>query len=246
MPDWLIGCSGFHYPEWKLLFYPEKLPQSKWFEYYCQHFNTLEVNGTFYRFPNAAFLQKWYSKSPASFQFSVKVPRLITHYKQFIETERMLGDFYASIYEGLQEKLACVLFQLPERAVFSEERLNRISNSVDPSFTNVIEFRHESWWQQSVYQELAKHSIIFCSQSHPKLPDSVIQHLPIVYYRFHGVPTLYKSQYQKKQLQHIVDEISQPGHVKQAYIYFNNTMGMAGIRNAKQTEAYSRLTDKQG
>src|SRR5438105_15010687 len=110
---WHIGCSGFHYPEWKKVFYPDGLAQSKWFDFYSEHFNTIELNTTFYRFPQVSFLQNWYKKSPASFNFSVKAPRLITHFKQFSGTERMLGDFYGSIRQGLQKKLGCVLFQLP-------------------------------------------------------------------------------------------------------------------------------------
>jgi uncharacterized protein YecE (DUF72 family) len=238
--SWWIGCSGFHYKEWKKVFYPEDLPQKKWFVFYSQHFNTLELNVTFYRFPQLSFLQNWYVKSPDAFRFSIKVPRLITHYKQFLDTERMLNDFYTTSRQGLQEKLACVLFQTPERFSFTEERLERILKCVDLTFTNVFEFRHESWWQQQVYDALASRSIIFCSQSHPKLPDEVIHNQPTVYYRFHGVPQLYLSQYQKKKLQWVVDQVHQPGITTKAYIYFNNTMGIAGIRNARQTSVMVR------
>src|ERR1700747_49503 len=110
---WFIGCSGFHYKEWKGIFYPEKLPQRKWFEYYSSRFNTLELNTTFYRFPQLGVLQNWYEKSPADFRFSVKAPRLITHYKQFNDSRQLLADFYGTIREGLQDKLGPVLFQLP-------------------------------------------------------------------------------------------------------------------------------------
>ncbi|MEJ7671821.1 MAG: DUF72 domain-containing protein [Chitinophagaceae bacterium] len=74
-------CSGFHYKEWKEVFYPKDIPQTKWFEYYCQHFNTIELNTTFYRFPRPEALQSWYKRSPEDFKFSVKGPRLISHYK---------------------------------------------------------------------------------------------------------------------------------------------------------------------
>src|SRR5436189_4790855 len=113
--QYYIGCSGFHNKDWKKEFYPAGLPQTKWFEYYCTRFNTLELNTTFYRFPRIEFLQKWYQKSPAGFIFSVKAPRLITHYKQFNETTDLLHDFYSTIREGLKEKLGAVLFQLPAK-----------------------------------------------------------------------------------------------------------------------------------
>src|SRR6186997_2521864 len=98
--DWRIGCSGFHYKEWKGEFYPEKLPQTKWFEYYAELFNTLELNVTFYRFPRVEYLQNWYNKSPDGFDFTVKAPRLITHYKKFKDCESLLEDFYNSLREG--------------------------------------------------------------------------------------------------------------------------------------------------
>ena len=92
--QWYIGCSGFAYKEWKDAFYPPKLAQNKWFDYYTRHFNTLELNTTFYRFPTIKSLQGWYDKAPSQFTFSAKVPRSITHYKRFNETNRMMQDFY--------------------------------------------------------------------------------------------------------------------------------------------------------
>jgi uncharacterized protein YecE (DUF72 family) len=233
-----IGCSGFHYKEWKGVFYPEKLPQRKWFEYYSEQFNTLELNVTFYRFPQKTFLQNWYKTSPDHFVFAVKVPRLITHYKQFRDTESMLGDFYNTIREGLLDKLGPVLFQLPPQAAFTADNLQRIIQQVDSSFMNVIEFRHPSWWNKEVFDILTAHNISFCSISYPGLPDEVIMNNHLVYYRFHGVPQLYKSEYEKKQLRKVAETISENEKVKEAYIYFNNTASGAAINNALYLKNY--------
>ena len=100
---WHIGCSGFLYRDWKNIFYPEKLPQRKWFEYYATQFDTLELNVTFYKFPQLSSLQKWYNDSPPEFLFSLKVPRLITHYKQLKDCESLLDDFYGTV-EGRIER----------------------------------------------------------------------------------------------------------------------------------------------
>jgi uncharacterized protein YecE (DUF72 family) len=233
-----IGCSGFHYKEWKGVFYPEKLPQRKWFEYYSEQFNTLELNVTFYRFPQKTFLQNWYNISPDHFVFAVKVPRLITHYKQFKETEGMLGDFYKTSREGLLDKLGPVLFQLPPQAVFSTDSLLRIIQQMDSAFMNVIEFRHSSWWNKEVFDTLTDHNISFCSISYPGLPDEVIINNRLVYYRFHGVPRLYKSEYDKKQLRRVAESISENRKVKETYIYFNNTASGAAINNALYLKNY--------
>jgi uncharacterized protein YecE (DUF72 family) len=242
---WYIGCSGFHYKDWKGSFYPEKLAQNKWFAFYCEQFNTLELNVTFYRFPQISFLQNWYNTSPKAFLFAVKAPRVITHFKQFVDTTRILGDFYRTTREGLRDKCGPILFQLPERSNYTEERLQRIIESMDYSFTNVVEFRHNSWWNKKVYQQLAKHNITFCSISHPALSDEVVINTPIVYYRFHGVPQLYYSQYKRTTLQHVADIIIQNTKIKEAYVYFNNTATLAAIKNANWLKKYCAMQQKR-
>jgi len=239
MPNWWIGCSGFHYKEWKEVFYPLNITQTKWFEFYCSHFNTIELNTTFYRFPRPEALLQWHDRSPEKFKFSVKAPRLITHYKMFKESERMLGDFYASIYEGLKEKLGCVLFQLPSRVPYSDEMLQRIVENLNPSFDNVVEFRDAGWWNGKVYKQLKKYNISFCGISHPKLPDEVKKTTSLLYYRFHGVPVLYKSEYETGFIKKITTDIKAVGKIKEAYIYFNNTWGTGGINNARQMQEYT-------
>ena len=236
MIKWWIGCSGFHYKEWKEVFYPKSIPQTKWFEYYCSHFNTIELNVTFYRFPRPEALLKWYERSPADFKFSVKAPRLITHYKIFNKSESMLGDFYASVYEGLNDKLGCVLFQLPSRVAYSDAMLQRIIETLNPSFDNVVEFRDATWWNKKVYKRLKEHNISFCGISHPKLPDGVRKNSSILYYRFHGVPVLYKSEYGIDFVNKIATDIKTSAKISEAYVYFNNTWGTGGINNARQME----------
>ncbi len=234
MVQWFIGCSGFHYKHWKEIFYPKGLAQNKWFSFYGEHFNTLELNVTFYRFPQISFLEGWYNKSTPAFRFAVKAPRAITHYKKFLDTERLLSDFYGTVAEGLKEKLGCVLFQLPPRYNFTIERLQNIIFSLDKTYNNVVEFRHESWWNAQVYEELAKNKITFCGMSHPLLPDEIIQNTSTIYYRMHGVPELYKSLYSIAALKKIIKQIEGSGSIKKAYIYFNNDIGGSAITNAKQ------------
>ena len=226
------GCSGFHYKEWKDFFYPEKLPQSKWFEYYCEHFNTLELNSTFYKFPTEKSLAKWYGTSPDHFRFSVKAPRLITHYKKFSECESLLNDFYSSVRAGLKEKLGYVLFQLPPQATYSPEFLKLLLESIDPSFQNAFEFRNESWWNENVFDNFKKNDLVFCGVSFPKLSDEVVKTSKNLYYRFHGVPVLYKSVYDEKFIENIFHQIEELAP-NEAWIYFNNTWGNAAIINSR-------------
>jgi uncharacterized protein YecE (DUF72 family) len=230
--NWHIGCSGFHYKEWKDVFYPKKLAQSKWFDYYSTRFDSLELNVTFYRFPRVPFLENWYTKSPPHFLFAVKAPRLITHYKKFTEVKELLTDFYGTISTGLKEKLGSVLFQLPPSMPFTEEKMEQIIESMDPSFLNVVECRHISWWNKKVFQAFKKHKISFCSISYPGLPDDVIATTGTVYYRFHGIPKLYYSSYEQKTLKKTIDSIGKT-NAKTAFIYFNNTAALGAIENAE-------------
>jgi len=241
---WHIGCSGFSYKEWKEEFYPKGLAQSKWFNYYTEHFDTLELNTTFYRFPTDKSLKGWYDKAPDGFSFSAKVPKSITHFKKFEDTDRMVNDFYTLLREGLQEKLGCVLFQLPPNLLYSREKLDKIISQADPAFTNVIEFRHESWWRKDVQNLLKKHAISFCGVSFPKIRfDDAVINTPTCYYRFHGVPKLFYSEYDKKFIERIYNEVVQNKKVKTAYIYFNNTASLAALHNAKYFKQLADLKE---
>lgn len=237
MKKWWIGCSGFYYKHWREKFYPKGLAQKKWFEFYCQSFNTVELNVTFYRYPKLEALQGWYARSPANFRFTVKAPRLITHYKKFHNAAREARDFYDLAGNGLAEKLGCVLFQLPPNLLYSEANLDNIFSTLDPAFTNVIEFRHESWWTNEVYKKLREKKITFCSISYPSLPDQVIKSVPVMYYRFHGVPELYASPYSLEKMSQVADDIKACRGVEDVYVYFNNDIYAEAIKNAGELGA---------
>jgi uncharacterized protein YecE (DUF72 family) len=238
--DWRIGCSGFYYKEWKEIFYPTGLAQKNWFEYYAQHFNTIEINSTFYKMPGPKTFSNWMEKSPDDFLFTIKAPRLITHYKKFNEVESLLADFYGHIREGLQEKLGAVLFQMPPSFVYTEERLSMLLQHLDPAFQNVIEFRHISWWTEEVFHRLTAQHITFSGQSYPAaLPDERIENTDTIYYRFHGKPVLYKSLYEQAVLENFVKEVDTDK--KQVYVYFNNTWGQSALINARQMQDLTKM-----
>ncbi|RLJ80007.1 DUF72 domain-containing protein [Pedobacter alluvionis] len=232
---WRIGCSGFYYREWKEVFYPKGLAQKDWFKYYCEHFNTIEINSIFYKMPTQKSFDKWYNESPDDFLFTIKAPRLITHYKQLNECEQLINDFYEAIQTGLKEKLGCVLFQFPPKFDYSAERLNLLIENLRPAFNNVVEFRHTSWFDEGVYRKLNKNKITFSGQSYPSaLPDNVIQNTATVYYRFHGKPVLYKSEYEINTITDFKNQIKDG--VTEVFVYFNNTWGVGALRNAKQLQ----------
>ncbi len=237
---WYIGCSGFYYRDWKNKFYPEDLPQQHWLQYYSKIFNTVEINATFYNFPKPAFLNGLHSKSNDSFIFSVKAPRLITHYKKFNDSKNLIEDFYDVIQKGLGTKLGCILFQLPANVMYSEEKLDQITANLNTSFRNVIEFRHRSWWNETVYKKLGKNNICFCSISHPSFPGKLVVNTSFAYYRLHGSVHLYRSKYKIETLKRLATEIKSSGTLKHAFVYFNNTTNAIGAENAKQLIALTK------
>jgi len=226
-----IGCSAFNNGYWKPLFYPEGLPRNKWFEFYCEHFNTYEINATFYTFPTLKSLESWYNKTPPNFTFAVKAHKTITHFKRFNNCAEEVAAFYEIASAGLKEKLGCILFQLPPSFNYSPEKLELIISHLNPDFNNVIEFRHASWWREEVYEALSIHNITFCSVSYPNLPETVEVTSSIGYVRLHGVPKLFYSEYSDDNLKQWQNEILQSKWEK-AFVYFNNTANTAGIINA--------------
>jgi uncharacterized protein YecE (DUF72 family) len=236
-----IGCSSYATASWQPLFFPEDLPKKQWFEYYCKYFNTYELNSTFYRFPTIKSLQSWYEKTPEGFKFSIKVPKTITHIKRLTDCREEIQKFYSISSEGLKDKLACVLFQLPPSFSYSPERLEAVIAAINPDFNNVVEFRNESWWRQDVMEILGNNNISFCTVNYPKLPAAVIKTTQTGYVRMHGNPKLFYSEYTKRQIESLYNEI-QKQNFKEVYLYFNNTASAAGIINALQAKELNNGT----
>lgn len=226
------GCSGYYNRHWKGIFYPEKLPSKQWLNFYSGQLSTVEINATFYKFPTAAGLRTWFDKTPDDFVFSVKAPKIITHIKKMAGCEDLINDLYVACKEGLGDKLGCVLFQLPPGIQYSDEMLTLIISSLKPGFKNVVEFRHQSWWNEEVCKELARNDIFFCSVSHPQMPATIISGGPGIYLRLHGTPRMFYSDYSPAYLEELIDTMSEKAAGKEVYVYFNNTAGTAGILNA--------------
>lgn len=236
---WHTGCSGFYYREWRDIFYPKGLAQKNWFAYYAAHYNSIELNGTFYKIPAVENLRRWHDASPENFSFCVKAPRLVTHYKQLKDCETILDEFYSIVQNGLQEKSGLILFQFPPSFSYTDERLQIIITTLPRGIKNVVvEFRDAGWWQNDVYKVLSNHHIIFSGISHPLLPDDVIVNNKIAYYRFHGVPRLYYSKYDEQFIKAIADKLTGHKALKEVFIYFNNTATAAAIENINWLNAW--------
>ena len=133
------------------------------------------------------------------FVFTVKASELITHVKRFSRTKTLARDF-GHIADLLGPRMGCFLFQLPPSVHYLRARLDRILTQLDPSRRNVVEFRHRSWWRESVFAAFRAAGVIFCSCSGPRLPDELVKSADDVYIRFHGTKRWYRHDYTREEL----------------------------------------------
>ena len=232
--QWYIGCSGYNYPSWKNIFYPGQIKPAQWLEYYSTQFKTVELNNTFYRFPVVKNLQRMYSMTPAGFSFSVKAHKVITHSMRMNKTAEKIFEFTDIVENGLRDKLACILFQLPPSFKYSDENIERVILDVPHQSRNVIEFRNVSWWREDVRETLRAAHLSLCDVSFPGLPEEYSATSEKYYLRMHGVPKLFYSSYSSAQLDKMIKKI--PTECNERFIYFNNTAEDVAFRNARSVE----------
>lgn len=156
----LVGTSGFAYKEWKGIFYPEDLPAKKYLSYYAEHFRTTEINNTFYRMPTAKLCEGWYAEAPADFSFTLKLSQRITHFKRLKNIDEEMNFFLESA-ASLKEKLGPVLVQLPPNFKKDVEVLGAFLERFTAKARLAFEFRHESWFDDELFDLLRKHNAAF-------------------------------------------------------------------------------------
>jgi len=144
------GTSGFSYDEWKGVFYPEKLPAKQRLAFYATQLNTVEINNTFYRTPQASVVDGWRTQVSGDFRFVLKASQRLTHIKRLADCAEELGRAI-EVYRAMQERLGPVLFQLPPHFRRDIERLGSFLELVPTDILPAFEFRHPSWFEDDVY-----------------------------------------------------------------------------------------------
>lgn len=231
--QWHIGTSGYHYDDWKGAFYPEKMKKADWLPFYAEHFNTVEINNTFYGTPSPKTLNRWYESTPSDFEFTVKGNRYVTHIKRLLDPKQGVNNMYKTI-EPLKEKTRCILWQLPASIKYNHDRLVRFADACSRQYVNVIEFRDPSWFTDEVMDILRKEELTFCMISAPdNLPETATTTTDTAYLRFHGKKEWYRHLYSEKEILHWVRKVSGT-RAKEVYVYFNNDYETHAITNARQ------------
>ncbi len=233
-----IGTSGYNYPHWwNEVFYPSHLPQKKWLEYYAEHFDTVELNVTFYRLPSKEVFENWYKRTPKQFLFAVKGSRFITHIKKLKDCREPLSLFFDHA-SPLREKLGVVLWQLPPRFKFQKERLEEfcvLLSTLPRSkiHRHAFEFRDETWFCVEAFQILKEFHFTLCIAHGSGLPFMEKITSPFIYLRLHGGEVLYGSNYSDKELKQWAEKIHRwRKKGKTVFIYFNNDAYSFATQNA--------------
>ena len=226
-----VGCSGWFYSHWRGIFYPrQEITTKNWFAYYANVFGTVELNAPFYRWPTPATVRRWKRDAPPNFLYSVKVNQRITHEHRMVRTKQLVQSYY-EIATALREKMGCFLFQYPPSYHYSASRLKSIVTQLDSTYRNVVEFRHRSWWRDTVFRALTDHGIAFCAVSAPRLPDVVPPNPRLLYVRLSGKTRWYRHDYSTDELQLWLDRICGSG-AEETWVYFNNDREGFAIKNA--------------
>ena len=148
-----IGTSGWTYKHWEEIFYPAGLPKSRWLEYYTRHFDTVELNASFYRLPKRETFGNWKARTPDDFLWSVKASKFITHARRLENPAEPLDRLYG-VTTGLGKKLGVILFQLPPNLAFDEKLLRDFCQTLNPLVRHAIEVRHPSWLNDQAFDLL--------------------------------------------------------------------------------------------
>lgn len=228
-----VGTSGWTYPDWQGVFYPEDWPKSRWLEYYAQKFTAVEVNATFYRTFKDQTYQKWRERATKDFCYVLKAPRVITHRKQLKGVDEQIKSFWRSA-SLLEDKLGLILLQLAPSTPYDPPRLKQALLTFGDPKKIAVEFRNEKWLTGEIRDMLQETGAIFCNVDSPKNKLTSWVTSKIAYVRLHGRKQWYDYNYPIHELREIAvlaRRLAALG-AKYIYIFFNNDFAGYAPQNA--------------
>jgi len=236
-----VGTSGFTYDHWRDVFYPANVPKKAWLEHYAAHFDTVEINSTYYHLPRRKVCESWRRRTPEGFCFVLKMNRQATHRQKLLEVAEPLEVFLIAA-EGLGEKLGAVLVQLPPRFAANPARLDNFLQLCRKQQARplrwALEFRDASWLCDEVYAVLREHSAaLVVHDLIPHHPHEVT--CEWVYLRFHGPTRRYSGCYPSQSLRAAAKRIRE--HLsagRDVLAYFNNDVAGHAVNNAADLRRY--------
>ena len=165
-----IGTSGWTYDGWRGPFYPPDIPKREWLAFYAGAFSTTEINGSFYRTPSLEAVAAWRDQTPDDFLFAWKASKFITHWKRLTEKCENSIELMETRLRVLRAKAGPVLFQLPARFTVNRERLASFLRMLPNRYTYAFEFRHQSWYDDAIFDLLRENDVSLCLSDHHDAP----------------------------------------------------------------------------
>lgn len=228
MARFRVGTSGYSYPHWRRLFYPEGLAAEHWLAFYARTFDCLELNTTFYRLPAPHAVERWEAEVPERFRFAVKGSRYLTHLRRLTDRERGVRRFFDAL-APLGPKRGPVLWQLPPTFSADAERLEAFLSAL-PVGDYALEVRHPSWLCDEVYRVLERHRTALVLHDAMEAAWPWPPPGPFLYGRFHGTTGRYAGRYGRARLRRVARRIQELG--REAWLFFNNDTGGHAVRDA--------------
>ena len=227
-----VGCSGWQYKHWRGDFYPLEVPASRWFEHYATHFDTVEINNSFYRLPEAETFARWRERAPGRFLYAVKASRFLTHMKKLKDPEEPIDRLFTRMRQ-LGRRLGPVLYQLPPGFKLDLARLEHFLHVLPRDAKHVIEFRDPSWYADTVSALLERYRVARCLHD---MKGSATGHErvgPFVYVRYHGASGTYSGGYPTDRLARWAEWLrAEQDAGVDVFAYFNNDIGGHAPRDA--------------
>lgn len=227
-----VGTSGWQYPHWRRVFYPERLPQREWLAYFAERFQTVEVNNTFYSLPEKSVFEHWSQKTPSDFVFALKMSRYLTHMKRLHDPREPVHRFMERA-NVLGAKRGPILIQLPPNMKADPERLEETLGVFDRSVRLAIEFRNDTWYSAETNGVLERHHAALCLADSPRRKQPLWRTSDWGFVRFHEGTGIHAPGYQRASLKQWVERISEMwGAGSDVYVYFNNDFAGYAIKDA--------------
>jgi uncharacterized protein YecE (DUF72 family) len=228
-----IGASGWVYPHWAGRFYPKAIRNKDRFAYYASQFDTVEINGSFYRLPSETAVQAWAEQAPPGFVFAWKASRFITHAKKLKDVGEPVNLVFARM-APLGDSLGPALFQLPPQLRLNLERLAEFLGLLPTAARVALEFRHPSWYAPAVLRLLADHDVALCISDHHSAPAPWEITAGFAYIRGHGPGGRYVGRYPAGELDRWTRTIGPwLAEGRDVYAYFDNDIEGAAPLDAR-------------
>jgi uncharacterized protein YecE (DUF72 family) len=227
-----IGTSGWHYRHWLGRFYPKSMRAKSMFAFYQRHFDTVELNNSFYRLPTPEAFDAWKESATPTFLFAVKGSRFVTHNKKLKDPDQPLKNLLPRA-ERLGKKLGPILWQLPPKWRRNLERLEEFLRALPRQHRYAFEFRESSWHHESVYELLRRHNAAHCIYELAGFATEPVVTADFAYVRLHGPGGKYQGSYSTRKLRGWADRIGEwSTQLRAVYVYFDNDQAGYAPRNA--------------